>query len=69
MKVEIQRWLRTKELKFVQKDNINPKFTPCQYLDKYVFSDLHEVFLCEFMHLLQEWLFGLKYNHPTNQIR
>jgi hypothetical protein len=68
-KVEIERWLKTKELEFVQKDNRNPKLTPCKYLDKYVFSDLHEVFFCDFPHLLQEWLLRLKYNHPTNRIR
>jgi hypothetical protein len=25
---EIERWLRTKELEFAQKDNKNPKLTP-----------------------------------------
>jgi hypothetical protein len=69
MKEEIEIWLRTKELEFAQKDNRNPKFTPCKYLDKYVFSDLHEVFFCDFPHLLQEWLLRLKENHPMNQIR
>jgi hypothetical protein len=64
MKVEIERWLKTKELEFVQKDNKNPKLTPCKYLDKYVFSDLHEVFFCDFPHLLQEWLLRLKEQPP-----
>jgi hypothetical protein len=64
-KVKIERWLRTKELEFAQKDNINPKLTPHKYLDKYVFSDLHEVFFYDFPHLLQEWLLRLKENHPT----
>jgi hypothetical protein len=66
MKVEIERWLETKELEFAQKDNKNPKLTPRKYLDKYMFSDLHEVFFCDFPHLLQEWLLRLKYNHSTN---
>jgi hypothetical protein len=44
MKEEIERWLKTTELEFAQKDNINPKITSCKYLDKYMFSDLHEVF-------------------------
>jgi hypothetical protein len=69
MKVEIERWLKTKDLKFEQKDNINPKLTPCKYLDKYVFSDLHEVFFYDFPHVLQEWILRLKDNHPTNRIR
>jgi hypothetical protein len=54
MKAKIKVWLKTKELEFAQKDNRNPKLTPHKYLDKYVFSDLHEVFFCDFPHLLQE---------------
>jgi hypothetical protein len=66
--VDIERWLRKKELEFAQKDNINPKYTPCKYLDKYVLSKLFEVFFCKFPRMLHEWLLRLKYNHPTNQI-
>jgi hypothetical protein len=68
-KEEIERWLKTKELEFVQQDNRNPGVTPHKYLEKYVFTDLHEVFFCDFPHLLQEWILRLKYNHATNQIR
>jgi hypothetical protein len=64
-KVEIEIWLKTKELEFAQKDNRNPKLTPCKYLDKYMFRDLHEMFFYDFPHVLQEWLLRLKYNHPT----
>jgi hypothetical protein len=38
----------------VQKDNKNLKITPSKYLDKHVFNDLHEVFFCDFPHVLQE---------------
>jgi hypothetical protein len=69
MKVEIERWLKTKELDFVQKYNRNLKLTPHKYMDKYVFNDLHEVFFCDFPHVLHEWISGLKENHPTNQIK
>jgi hypothetical protein len=34
-----------------------------------VFSDLHEVFFCDFLHFLQQWLLSLKDNHLTNRIR
>jgi hypothetical protein len=68
-KAEIERWLKTKELEFAQKDNKNPKLTPCKYLDKYMFSDLHAVFFCDFLHLLHEWLLRLKDNHPITRIR
>jgi hypothetical protein len=65
----IESWLKTKELEFEQKYYRNLKLTPHKYLDKYVFSDLHEVFFCDFLHVLQEWILRLKDNYPTNQIR
>jgi len=33
-----------------------------------MFSNLHEVFFCDFPHVLQEWILRLKHNHPTNRI-
>jgi hypothetical protein len=51
-KEEIKSWLNTKELYFSHKDNRNPRVTPHKYLEKYVFTDLHEVFFCDFAHLL-----------------
>jgi hypothetical protein len=41
----------------------------CKYLDKYVFTNLHEVFFCDFPHILQECIKILKDNHLTNWIR
>jgi hypothetical protein len=52
MKVEIESWMKIKELEFAQKDNKNPKITSRKYLDKYMFRDLHEVFFCDFSHVL-----------------
>jgi hypothetical protein len=52
MKEEIEIWMKTKELEFSHKDNIKPKLTSRKYLDKYVFSYLHEVFFYDFPHLL-----------------
>jgi len=51
-KVEIEISLKMKELEFGKKDNINPKLTQHKYLDKYVFNDLHDVFFCDFPHVL-----------------
>jgi hypothetical protein len=34
MKADIERWLRTKELEFLQKENKNPILSPHKYLDK-----------------------------------
>jgi hypothetical protein len=60
MKAEIEILLKTKDLEFVHKDNKNMKLTPCKYLEKYIFTDLHEVFFCEFPHILKEWIKILK---------
>jgi hypothetical protein len=34
-----------------------------------VFSNLHEVFFYDFLHLLEEWLLSLKENYPMNRIK
>ena len=68
IEAEIETWLRKKELEFAQQDNRNPRITPHKYLDKYVFTDLHAVFFCDFPHLLHEWILRLKDNHVMNQI-
>jgi hypothetical protein len=44
--------MTTKELEFAQKDNRNPNYTPSQYLERYVFTALHETFFYEFPHFL-----------------
>ena len=64
-KQDIEKWLEIKELKFVQKGNRNPKYTLCQYLERYVFTDINETHFYEFPHFLQEWILRLKYTHPT----
>jgi hypothetical protein len=69
MKQEIEIWLETKQLEFTQKDNKGSRYTPHQYLQRYVFTDLHEAYFCFFPELLQEWILRLKDTHPTNQIR
>jgi hypothetical protein len=48
MKQEIEIWLETKQLEFAQKDNKGSRYTPCQYLQRYVFTDLHEAYFCFF---------------------
>jgi hypothetical protein len=69
MKVDIERWLTVQELEFSHKDNRISRFKPRQYLERYVFSEIHESFFSEFPTLLQEWITWLKYTHPTNRVR
>jgi hypothetical protein len=61
--------LTTKKFDFAQKNNKTPKYSLCRYLERYIFTDLHEAFFCEFPHFLKEWILKFKYNHPNNQIR
>jgi hypothetical protein len=68
-KQEIEIWLETKQLEFTQKDNKSFRYTPRQYLQSYVFTDLHEAYFGYFPKLLKEWLLRLKDTHLTNQIR
>jgi signal recognition particle subunit SEC65 len=68
-KEEIESCLRKKEMEFAQKDNKNPRVTARKYLEKYIFTDLHEVVFCDFPHLLEEWILRLKDNHAMNQIQ
>ena len=51
-KEKIESWLKIKELEFAQKDNRNHRIKSRKYLEKYVFTDLHEVFFYDFPHLL-----------------
>jgi hypothetical protein len=51
-KEKIEIWLKTKELEFAQQYNRNPRVSPHKYLEKYMFTDLHEVFFCELPQLL-----------------
>jgi hypothetical protein len=53
----------------MQKDKKSSKYTSHQYLQRYVFTDLHEPYFCYFPELLYEWLLRLKDIHPTNQTR
>ena len=61
--------VRDKEVDFTQKDNKGSRYTLCRYLQRYVFTDLHEEYFCFFPYLLQEWILRLKYAHLTNWIR
>jgi hypothetical protein len=64
-KQDIERWLTTKDLKFSQKEYRNSKYILRQYLEMYVFIDLHEVFFYYFTHFLQEWILILKDNQES----
>jgi len=68
IKKEIEVWLETKELNFTQKDNRSSGYTLHQYMQRCMFSDLHEAYLFYFPELLQAWLLMLNYTHLNNWI-
>jgi hypothetical protein len=51
-KEEIEIWLKFQEIDFSHKDNKSSRFKTRQYLERYVFSEIHESFFSEFPTLL-----------------
>jgi hypothetical protein len=68
-KVEIERWLIVQELDFSHKENRSLGFNPRHYLERYIFSEIHESLFSEFPTISQKWITCLKDTHPKNRVR
>jgi hypothetical protein len=55
-KEDIKEWWNTKEIKFVLYQNKNPKISAEEWLQRYVFTYLHEFFFVDFLNVLAEWI-------------
>jgi hypothetical protein len=55
-KKEISKWLKGKEGEFSRKENINPWMSYEQWMQRYVYIELHEIFFDEFPIILTKWL-------------
>jgi hypothetical protein len=55
-KKEISKWLEGKEREFIQKENRNPQMSDEQWMQRYVYTELHKIFFGEFPIILTEWL-------------
>jgi hypothetical protein len=55
-KKEIVEWMEMKEQEFSRGENRNPWMINKQWLQRYVFTELHDIFFGEFMIILMEWL-------------
>ena len=55
-KEEIENWVESKERVFAERENINPRISIEEWLQRYVFTDLHEIFFATFPIDLHEWL-------------
>jgi hypothetical protein len=55
-KEEIREWLNTKEILFAVDQNQNPWINAEEWLQRYVFKYLHEIFFADFPNVLAEWV-------------
>ena len=49
LKEEIENWVELKEKEFVEKENINPRLSAEDWLQRYIFIDLHEILFATFL--------------------
>jgi hypothetical protein len=62
-KKDIVKWMERKEREFSRGENRNPQMSDEQWLQRYVFTELHDIFFGEFMIILIEWLERLVENN------
>ena len=62
LKEEIENWVEAKEKEFVEKENRNVRILTKKWLQRYVFSDIHEIFFATFPTELHAWLSRLAKN-------
>ena len=53
---EIEAWFETKTKEFVEIENKSPKRDSEAWLQKYIYTDIHEVFFATFPLELHSWL-------------
>ena len=56
MKPEIQYWVDFKSLEFTQEESEGSWLSPTEWLEKYLYIDIHDIFFSEFSIVLYEWL-------------
>ena len=55
-KSEVEDWLDSKMFIFVLKESKGSQLSPKNWVHRYLYSDIHEIFFTEFPIVLQEWL-------------
>jgi len=65
---EIEEWLGKKETKFATREKKNPIYDVHSWLQRYIHSDMHDIFFVEFTIILAEWLLRLCTDNPTWRI-
>ena len=59
MKPEIQDWVDFKALEFAREESEGSQLIPVEWLDRYLYTDIHDILFCEFPIFLHEWLLML----------
>jgi hypothetical protein len=54
-KTEIQKWIENQEKDFAKKQNKNPKLSTEYWLQRYIFTNIHEIFFGGIHQELFEW--------------
>jgi hypothetical protein len=55
-KIEIQKWIEDQEKDFVEAQNKNPNLSTEDWLERYIFTDIHDIFFGGIHRQLYEWL-------------
>jgi hypothetical protein len=64
-KEEIENWIESKEKEFTEEENRNHRLSTKDWLKRYIFSDIHEVFFANFPTELLAWLSILEENKTS----
>ena len=60
MKPEIQDWVDFKALEFTQEERKGSRWNPTEWLGRYLYTDIHEIFFSKFPIMFHEWLSKLE---------
>ena len=55
-KEEINQWVGSKEREFAATKNKSPRLSTEDWLQKHIFTDLHEIFFATYANELYDWL-------------
>ena len=69
MKNEIEDRMDSKMLVFTQEESTGTRLSTKNWIDEYIYSDIHEIFFAKFPILLHEWVSRLATKQPNFQRR
>ena len=59
-KNEIEEWVESKMIAFAQEERVGSWLSAKKGVDKYTYSDIHEIFFAEFPIVLHKWFSRLE---------